>query len=345
MERTRIPPGPEEAGGATATDGEVRAGPRPRAHGNTMISPVGHRAGCAMTERWPDLLVVGAPKGGTTSLHRYLDQHLSICMAGRKDTHFFADYRGEGYWDDPDELKRRSSRYLELFEGCADDQIRGEVSASYLWFEEAADRIRERCPDARIVVSLRNPIERAFSHWLHTVRDGSEHRGFLEAVEHELEGEGPYPHGARVVTKPGLYGRHVGRFLDAFGQDRVLVLIFERWTRRPEEGIRRILEFLGADVAGIEEMDLVPFNVHGEPRNEPARALLDSDVVRKVARALLPLRLRVFLGQNVLMERSKPEMDPTAVERLAELYDPQIEALERRLDRSLPELRTERVLE
>lgn len=106
--------------------------------------------------------------------------------------------------------------------------------------------------------------------------------------------------------------------------------------------MRRVLDFLGADPAGVERMDLVPFNVHGEPRNAVAKALLDSDVVARLARAVLPLRARVFLGQHVLQEESRPEMDPEAARLLADLYAPEVAELEDRLGRQLPELHVDR---
>lgn len=292
-----------------------------------------------MTTRWPTFFIVGAPKSGTTSLYSYLDQHPDVQMAPTKEPHFFSDIYGEGYWDDAEALDKRERDYLALF-GDGGWSAAGEASTSYLWYPEAAERIRDKVPDARIVVSLRNPVDRAFSHYLHTVRDGSEDRDFLGAVRHELDTGGPYAHHGPVVTEPGRYATHVERFHEVFGEEQVLVLDFHEWTSDPRPSMERVCEHLGVDPGPVDRIDYdLQINRTAQAKNALARQILDSQALVGLARAVLPFRLRVYLGEEVLKEPDKPQMDPEAAEVLRKLYRPEVARLEELLGRELPNLR------
>ena len=105
---------------------------------------------------WPNLFVVGAAKAGTTSLWRYLDQHPAIYMSPVKEPHYFSSFTPGLFPAVKDE-----GEYLRLFRDAGDAPLRGEASASYLWDAETPRRHPSRSPDAKIVISLRDPVERA----------------------------------------------------------------------------------------------------------------------------------------------------------------------------------------
>ena len=146
----------------------------------------------------PNFIVLGAAKAGTTALYHYLGQHPEVCMSRTKETNFLAlkddplDFRGPG---DRDYITRFSvttlDGYRDQFRGCGAKPAIGEASPLYLYSPKAPGLIGEVVPDAKLIVILRNPIDRAYSAFLHLVRDGRETvLDFGEALRLEDERSG-----------------------------------------------------------------------------------------------------------------------------------------------------------
>lgn len=294
-----------------------------------------------MPDRWPGLYIVGAARSGTSSLYEYLRHHPSIFMPDEKEPHFFSDRDDEGYWDDPEELAERRTRYLALFEGRDDVPVWGEASPSYLTYSDrTAARIADRADDPCIVVSLRHPVERAWSHWLLGQRVGRLSEDFATLVDAAIDGRRVDGRVGWEMVEASRYHAHLSDFLDVFDRDRVVVLDFHEWTADPVPALRRVFDALDVDpgVASGIDTDLV-FGENRRPRNAMAEWLLHSDAVEAAARTLLPFKLRVALGERVLKESWKPSMDPKAGRRLAEHLAPEVDALEELLDRDLGHFR------
>src|SRR5688572_7713518 len=127
----------------------------------------------------PNFLIIGAAKAGTTSLYSYLNQHPQIFMSPVKEPNFFAlegeklNFRGPG---DAQVINRYSITQLESyrahFKGITQETCIGEASTLYLDHPKAVERIQHYTPKARLITILRDPVERAFSNFLHAVRDG-----------------------------------------------------------------------------------------------------------------------------------------------------------------------------
>jgi len=153
-------------------------------------------------------------KGGTTSLWGYLDQHPEIYMAPVKEPHFFT--RAEplatralihSYTDE--------QSYLDLFSDARDEKLRGEASASYFADPETPALIKQVSPDAKILVILRDPVERAYSHYWHVVAYGAERRTFSDTVRNELAGD-QHP-GVEPYAAGGFYVEPLQRYFRTFG--------------------------------------------------------------------------------------------------------------------------------
>lgn len=272
---------------------------------------------------WPNLFVVGAPKAGTTSLWRYLDQHPDIFMSAVKEPGFLSG-------SDSQAAVRDEESYLALFAGARGEKLRGEASPSYLARQEAARTIRRNIPDARIVISLREPIERTHSSYLSLVSDGVEQRTFQQAVSDDLARR-RVPNRPNYV-KPSLYAVSVERYLRKFG-DRVFVLFFEELTKEPARVVRELYEFLEVDPSYAERLVAKPHNQFRAPRNKAIGQLLHA---RRLARALVPRGMRDRLFQAVMKPASKPELDSESVRLLQETFGPDVAALRELLPRELP---------
>ena len=118
---------------------------------------------------WPNLFIVGAAKAGSTSLYNYLKNIPGIYMSPIKEPNFFAEMtHNNPVWSTIDDKEK----YLRLFHKVRDEKIIGEASVSYLHDLNAPRRIHQRVPDSRIIICLRDPVERGFSHYLHFKRNG-----------------------------------------------------------------------------------------------------------------------------------------------------------------------------
>jgi Sulfotransferase domain len=295
------------------------------------------------SEVWPNFFIVGAAKAGTSSLYAYLRQHPQVYMSAVKEPHFFSQIEpsdGQHY-----RMRTTTDResYLKLFRKANGALAVGEASPSYLWDERAPHRIREQVPEARIIMVLRDPIERAHSHYLMNVRENTQPLPFYEALREDQSKPNKSWTTANLYVELGQYASQVERYLGLFGPERLLVLMFEDLKRDPATLVRRTARFLGVDEGPVADMELGignPYNAYALPRGGLARGLYRSLWMRNLARYTVPQWLRWKLRDQVLMRPAeKPAMDARALEALRGVYAGDVEKLEGLLGRPLPELR------
>jgi hypothetical protein len=281
-------------------------------------------------EMWPNLFVIGAGRSGTTSLWHYLGQHPDVFMSPKKEPWFFARPRGRPFVSDARE-------YLNLFADAHSERYRGEASVSYLWARDAPFAIARASPGAKIVVSLRDPVQRAYSAYLFAVRHGLERRSFVEALEEE---PGPEEE-VEQATAPhryagiGFYARHLERYLRLF-PGQVHALFFEELAAAPRREMERLFRFLGVDPGLAERLDVEPRNEFAAPRTRVAARLLRAHRLRGVARTIVPRRLHAPLERTLLVRGPKPPMDERARRLLEATYAAENERLAEMLARPLP---------
>ncbi len=266
---------------------------------------------------WPNLFVVGAGKAGTTSLWRYLGQHPEIFMSRLKEPCFFATSTFPRVT--PTVADREA--YLELFAGSR-ESLTGEASPTYLTAEHAPAAIKAASPDAKVLISLREPVGRTHSLYLEMVRNGAERRPFVEAVQDEL---------LRGIARPPfvastLYAGAVDRYMKTFGH-RVHVLFFESLASNPRQVMRDVYEFLDVAPDFAENLDVSAHNRFAMPRGAIAGKLIASGAARRVARRMVPSVYRDRIYRALLRPVEKPQPEPEAVRLLTEAYDPDVLAL------------------
>jgi hypothetical protein len=284
--------------------------------------------------RWPNLFLVGAAKAGTTSLYQELARHPAIYMSPMKEPHFFsriepAPERAAFFPHVTDE-----DEYLALFAGATTEEVLGEASTSYLWDRQAAERIKRVVPEARILIMLRDPVDRAYSQYWNDVREGIERRSFLDAlVEEQRSGPGGWGVSSLLIDC-GRYADQVVRYLDHFGA-RVHVLFFEEFVGHEASTIADVYSFLGvrSPTAGAAPRRMNPASL---PRNSLSAALLASAKVRRVVRATVPRPLRSRLRVGLLKQVTPPPMDPAARALLTEVYRSEVRRLAELLGKPLP---------
>jgi hypothetical protein len=203
--------------------------------------------------RLPDLFIIGAAKSGTTSLYFWLAGHPEIYMSAVKEPNYFApDLMPPG----PHLLKHPDdqAKYLELFAPARDAIRAGEASVRYLYSRVAPSLIARVQPRPYLVVALRNPVEMAFSLYLHWRARGFENLvTFGEAVAAEEDRHagrripaGANPHLATYLDRAS-YGEQLPRWIETFGRERLHVIVFEEMVADPARDFHRLLEFLDVD--------------------------------------------------------------------------------------------------
>ncbi len=209
------------------------------------------------TDTLPEFLIIGAQKAGTTSLASYLAEHPTVIAPKFKEVHFFdLNYaRGVEWYRSQFPVSRRR----RLKQGLLGRQLRaGEATPYYLFHPQAPQRCSQLLPAARIIIMLRDPVDRAYSQYHHEVRLGHESLSFEEAIAAEPSRIAGEAH--RLETDPtyesmsyqhfgylarGIYGDQIRRWLSFYPSDRVLMLSSEKFFENSAEEYKKVVRFLG----------------------------------------------------------------------------------------------------
>ncbi len=258
----------------------------------------------------PDFFIVGAARSGTTSLDLYLSQHPEIYITHRKETHFFVgDALPLRFMGPGDErlnalLIRDEQQYARLFADTRGAKIAGEASAFYLCYPEAAPRIKQAVPDAKILIILREPVERTYSAYMMLVRDGRETASLEEGLRREKERREKDFEPMWWYTELSLYYRQVKQYLEVFGPQQVKVLLYEEFFAQPEQALRDIFAFLGVR-QDISIDTSVRYNISVSPKSRRLYNVLDQFMfnpgpLEKRLKALVPLNLRMAWASKLI---------------------------------------------
>jgi len=289
-----------------------------------------HHEGKNTKEIWPNFFIVGAQKSGTTSMYHYLRKNPKIFLSPIKEPAYFSQYRGSMPFKEHSPTKEQ---YLELFQNVDNQVIVGEVSTPYLFDSNSAKNIHEVTPDAKIVIILRDPIERAYSRYLENRWDsnsssfGKEIRKSMDVLNQQ------YPDPADNILYCGLYYAQVRRYLETFGEKNVKILIYEEiFPNNIKEKTKELLEFLG--IKELHDFEETNYFGYYTPRGEK---LLTNSLVRKFAYAFVPENLRIFLYKKIRnKDNKKPQMNAEDKIYLKNFYFNDCKKLEKLLSRSLP---------
>jgi len=183
----------------------------------------------------PDFIVIGAMKAGTTSLYYYLNSHPDIFMALPKEPRYFSL---------ENIFKKGDEWYLSLFKKATVNQFTGEASTCYTrWptFSNVPDRIFKVNPQVKLIYILRNPVDRAYSHYRHlALIDNKKYASFEEAIENERE-----------IIDASKYMMQINRFLKVFPKDQLLLVDFNEFKNAPNEVLNKIQKFIGCNAVSL----------------------------------------------------------------------------------------------
>jgi len=194
----------------------------------------------------PNFLIIGAMKAGTTSLHYYLAQHPEIFLLPQKETNFFAQ---ESAMCMREKTVTEEQEYASLFRDVTNEKAIGETSPAYLCVIDAPRRIAKMLPNAKLIAVLRNPIERAFSHYVMRRQQGKEVRASFDEV---MATDDIDP--LRSYKSRGFYGQQITRYLKHFPKEQIQIFLYEELVENPIAVVRGICQFLEIDQQFVPNM-------------------------------------------------------------------------------------------
>ena len=291
-------------------------------------------------EIWPNFFIVGAAKAGTTSLYSYLIKVPEVFMPSRKEPHFFApNVISQSYFH----KVSSKEEYRTLFQGVRNQIMIGEASPTYLWDKDSPRLIHEMIPNAKIIIMLRDPVARAYSHYLHHVRDGWENRTFDAAIREDYSSDGgtvwKVPN---VYVHQGLYSKQVKRYFDIFDPSNIKIIVFEEFVRDTRRYVSEVMKFLGINSAVPSNVEEV-YNPFFVSRNRFTPSIVDS-LTRFIHSSTLAYKVTHIVPDKVIFkiafklffkEGKKPPMSHEAKEFLDGIYYEDVQQLENLLDRPL----------
>jgi hypothetical protein len=277
-----------------------------------------------------DFFIVGAPKCGTTSLHRYLDNHSSIFMSNPKETNFFSydDIESDGLYYKEKRIENLDD-YEKIFESAGKEMIKGEASVSYLYYPAVPRKIYDYNSSAKIIIVLRDPIKRAYSHYLMDQRLGYCSKPFFDIVK---EGEKSVFY--RQYIGVSSYYEQVKRYIEIFGKENVLVITDVELRESSTALWESLCGFL--NVSYVENIDTGKVhNAYKKPRGLLFSLLYKSAFLRKTSQKVLPKFVADGFKNIVFKNSIKPKMDMEVEEVLKDLFFEDVRNLESLLNRKL----------
>jgi len=275
-----------------------------------------------------DFFIVGAPKSGTTSLYNYLDQHHSITMSSVKEPNYFSCTEIEDqklYY----KTKHISTldKYHSLFNFKNGSCLFGEASVSYLYYKDIASRIKNYNEDAKIIIILRDPVERAVSHYNMDKRLGfvkTDLKSILDDIS--LKNHMLF---YQQYIQLGFYYLQVKRYIDVFGKENVCVMKYDELKNDNKEFTNKILGFLDLDIDNKIDFD-TPYNSFKSSSNQLVNILYSVSFVRKIISSFFPNSILKAINKS-FFNKQETKISEEIEMKLYDLFHEDILLLEQML--------------
>jgi hypothetical protein len=289
-----------------------------------------------------DFFVVGVARAGTTSLYNFLSKHPQLFLPKVKECNFFSDVES---LDDRAYLSPVPGKYHHmkiinsydvyesLYREAANDNLKGDVSPSYIWDRNTAKKIYEHNNDAKIIISLRNPIERAYSHYLMHFNTGYEKKStFEEAIQDRKKNIWG---GGNMYLEMSLYYDQVKEYFNYFNEENIYIVIYEDWVSNIDDNINSLYEFLDVDPFSDFQFD----EKYNQTKNIKRRGLLNFFRKKKIKPLLdkmISENLRHKIKEGFFeSDVRKEKLMPDTVERMKDFFKSDVEDMETLINKPL----------
>jgi len=305
--------------------------------------------------RKPNFFVAGAAKAGTTTLAKMLDQHHQVYISPIKEPNYFStdisiaqfakDYRRNTFLADDKYFTKRplekihlsfirnEDQYHSLFDEISEQKAIGECSTSYLFSEVAAQNIYQYNPDSRIIIILRNPVSRAFSHYLMALRFGYTTATFRQEIDNDFKKTTKGWGISRLYLELGMYSQQLLRYYQVFPSSQLKVFLTEDLNSKPEIVFKEICNFLDID----DSITLSSFreNTAQIPKNATLNKLLTETGIKKFLKQILSEKITKQSNKIFFSNQNLPVISDDDKQFLLSFYENDIQATSKLINRNL----------
>ncbi|MBC8047522.1 MAG: sulfotransferase [Fimbriimonadaceae bacterium] len=306
----------------------------------------------------PTFLIVGAVKAGTTSLHEYLQQHPEVFMSPIKETNYFSDtdmlfehfnldYKQDistdvaKYLSGDMEKKvhiahvRSWEQYQQLFRDVKDEKAIGEVSNSYLYLPSSASAIKQKLADTKIVMILRNPIERLYSQFLMNLRLGKiAERDLLKEIQIDQDKKVKGWGVSHLYLEVGNYYEQVKRYYDLFPATQIKVIVFDDFKKDAKGVMKDLFQFVAVNPDFDIDMSQ-KYNEAGMPRFGKLNYILTQTGLYTLSKKIIPENFKQAVKKIFYSKSNIPKITAEEKKWLADYYRHDVNSLSQLLNRDL----------
>ncbi|MGB3780141.1 MAG: sulfotransferase [Tunicatimonas sp.] len=297
----------------------------------------------------PDFIIIGAGKSGTTSLNNHLSQHPDIYMSSVKEPNFFAYLNVDvNSLDNLETIKhynesiRNLDDYLQLFAGARVDQLKGEVSNTYMTMGNSAASIKQHIPNAKIIALLRNPTDRLYSRYLHLARDNRLEEVGL--IKEGIKDKHSVWWKRNDLIKEGFYYKNLKPYFDLFAPEQIKIILYEEFNNAEVDSLSDIFSFLAVNECFKPKTD-AKLNQSGFVKSKTYHNLFgERSVLFSFARTNLPLlykklsssqKLNAMISKLRKRNLHRPVLGADARNSISSIYKNDIILLQKLINRDL----------
>lgn len=251
----------------------------------------------------PDFLIVGAAKTGTTALYYYLRENKEIFFPNEKEPNFFSLRFAKKEWQDENFNILTLEKYSQLFPRKDSKLVVGEASTSYLRFPEwtirSIEELYDNPKELKIIIVLRDPVKRAFSHYAMKVRDGLESKSFLDALDSTVISKRCEIDYTYDYVGFSMYFQQVKAYLNYF--DNVKIILHDDFLANPTEVTNEVCDFLNVSQYELEKAG-EKFNAGGVPKEGFAwlhELIFHPSFIKTALRKVMPSSVRWWLKSKL----------------------------------------------
>ena len=273
-----------------------------------------------------DFFIVGVPKAGTTSLYHYLSEHPQVEMSSQKEPDYFSDkaINEQGMYYGKNRINTLD-KYESLFVQ-KESVVYGEASVSYLFYENVAEDIKKYNPNAKIIIMLRNPIERAFSHYLMDYRLGLISDSFENIIAKKSKHKNAHLFYQQYI-EVSKYATQIQRYLDFFEKENILFIDYEDFKKNVSKTVGKVYSFLNISAEFAADIN-TKYNTFTMPKNKGIRFIYSFVFLRKILTFLFPIYLVKNIRVLLFKTDKKPELLKETRSQLRIIFNDDIKKLE-----------------
>lgn len=266
-----------------------------------------------------NFFIVGAPKSGTTSLYYYLQEHPEVEMSREKEPDYFSydSIQKQGMYYSNQRINSEE-KYHSLFNKKSKGVIFGEASVSYLFYNKVANRIKQYNADAKIIIMLRNPIDRAFSHYLMDFRLGLVSDSFENIINKTSKHKNAQLFYQQYI-EVSEYSNQIERYLKEFNINNILFIDYEDFKKDARRVVRNVYDFL--DINSEYKADVhKKHNIFTMPKNNFIRRLYSFIFVRNILTFLLHKKIISSIRSLLFKHNKKPVLSEDIRKQLQQYF-------------------------